>query len=81
MKKFLWAKDRPVKPDVDPMLTDLRERLLADKRTYYQKANASGIAPATIRNILNYKTRRPQGVTILMLYRSLGLELVPRRKK
>lgn len=81
MKKFHWAKDRPEKPDEDPMLSDLRDKLEHDERTYYQKANASGISPSTIRNILNHKTKRPQGVTIQMLYRSLGMELVPRRRK
>ncbi|QWY83468.1 hypothetical protein [Rhizobium phage RHph_X2_28B] len=81
MKKFKWSKNRPVKPDVDPMLDDLRQELLDDDRTYYQKANASGIAPSTIRNIVNQKTRKPQGLTIFMLYRALGIEFIKRRKK
>lgn len=81
MKKFRWAKNRPVKPDTDPMLSDLREELLNDDRTYYQKANASGIAPSTIRNIVNGKTRKPQGLTIMMIYKALGIEFIKRKRK
>lgn len=77
MKKVKWSKDRPVRPDVDPMLSRLRQMLAKDERSFYAKANSSGLAPATIRNIQNGVTRRPQGVTIQMAYKMLGYELRP----
>ena len=80
-KRVNWSKDRPVKPDHDPMLMDLRSLLANDKRTYYGMANASGLAPATLQNIVNGKTRRPQGVTIQMAYAMLGYRLKPVRAK
>ena len=80
-RKVKWSKDRPVRPDVDPLLAKLRVSLVMDKRTYYAKANTSGLAPATIRNIEDGTTRRPQGVTIQMAYRMLGYELKPVRMK
>lgn len=80
-KKLKWSKDRPIRPDFDPLLTELRVALAMDRRTYYAKANTSGLAPATIKNIEDGITRRPQGVTIQMAYRMLGFELKPVRVK
>jgi hypothetical protein len=79
IKRVLWSKDRPKRPDVDPLLSELRAALVMDKRTYHAKANSSGLAPATIKHIIDGKTRRPQGVTMQMAYRMLGFELKPVR--
>jgi hypothetical protein len=80
-RKVKWSKDRPVKPDIDPLLTKLRTELAMDRRSFYAKANTSGLAPATIKNIQDGTTRRPMGVTIQMAYRMLGYELKPVRSK
>lgn len=77
MTKIKWSKDRPQKPDVDPMLSDLREALNSDKRSMFAKANVSGLAPATIKRIQEGITRRPQGVTYFMAYKMLGYRLTP----
>lgn len=76
-KKPQWSKDRPQKPEIDPMLADLREALAADRRSTFAKANVSGLSPSTINDILNHKTRRPQAVTYQMAYKMLGYELRP----
>lgn len=77
MSTVKWSKNRPQKPDVDPMLEDLRVALEIDKRSLFAKANVSGLSPSTIKNILTHKTRRPQAVTYQMAYRMLGFELRP----
>lgn len=83
MKKPVWSKDRPQKPDRDPMLEDLVELLAADKRSNFAKANVSGLSPATFKNWQNGKVRRPQSVSVQMAYKMLGYELrpVPLRSK
>lgn len=81
MKKFKWSRSRPVKPDVDPLVNDLREKLNADDRSTYQKANASGISTSAIRNIQISKTKRPQALTVTMLYRALGFDMIFRKRK
>jgi hypothetical protein len=80
-RKVMWSKDRPKRPDVDPLLSALRTALAADNRTYYGKANSSGLAPTTIKRIQDGTTRRPQGVTMQMAYRMLGYELKPVKMK
>jgi hypothetical protein len=80
-KKVQWSKDRPVRPDVDPLLAKLRIALAMDKRTYHAKADASGLAPATIKRIEDGTTRRPQGVTIQLAYRMLNFVLKPVKMK
>ena len=77
MSKVNWSKDRPQKPNRDPMLDDLVELLAADKRSTFAKANVSGLSPSTLNNWQNGKVRRPQGVSIQMAYRMLGYELKP----
>ena len=77
--KTRWSADRPVKPDVDPMLGDLREALRKDNRSTFAKANVSGLSPSTIKNILEGRTRMPQGLTYQMAYRMLGYQLRPVR--
>jgi hypothetical protein len=72
MKKAPWSADRPKRPDHDPMLGDLRELLARDGRSFYAKANVSGLAPSTIKKIVDGTTRRPQGVTVQMAYAMLG---------
>lgn len=81
VKKFQWSKDRPVKPDVDPLLGDLQNLLSGDNRTPYALANASGLAPSTIANINKRVTRRPQGVTLQMLAASLGYDVVLKKRR
>lgn len=75
--KVVWSADRPRRPDHDPMLSDLRSLLLADRRSLYAQANVSGLSPNTIKNITKGVTRQPQGVTIQMAYKMLGYKLVP----
>lgn len=74
-----WSPNRPVKPESDPMLPDLSALILRDERSWYGKANASGLAPTTLRNLAMGVTRRPQALTVQMAYAMLGMELVPRR--
>lgn len=74
-----WSPDRPVKPDVDPMLTGLRSELRGNNSSTYAKANMSGLSPTTIKRIEKGITKRPQSVTVQMLYHMLGYELVPKR--
>lgn len=76
-KKIVWSKNRPKRPDFDPMLGDLRELLTADRRNYHMKADISGLAPSTLKNIEDGTTRRPLGTTVQMAYRMLGYELKP----
>lgn len=77
MKKVSWSRDRPEKPDTDPLLPDVVALLLKDNRSNYAKANVSGLSPSTLRNWENGKVRRPQGVSLQMAYRMLGYELRP----
>ncbi len=77
MSKNTWSKDRPQKPERDPMLDDLLPLLAADKRSTFAKANVSGLSASTLNNWQNGKVRRPQGVSIQMAYRMLGYELKP----
>ncbi len=77
MSKYTWSKDRPQKPERDPMLDDLLPLLAADKRSTFAKANVSGLSASTLNNWQNGKVRRPQGVSIQMAYRMLGYELKP----
>ena len=79
-RKVQWSKDRPVRPDHDPMLGNLRSLLAADQRSYFAKANVSGLAPGTLKRIVDGTTRRPQGVTIQMAYAMLGYEIVAVKK-
>lgn len=76
MAKSKYSRNRPVRPEHDPMLGHLRKVLTQDQRSLFAKANVSGLAPATIKNIINGHTRRPQGVTIQMAYKMLGYKLV-----
>lgn len=71
---------RPAKPEFDPLLAGLRAALRADNRSLYAKANVSGLSAPTIRNILNGRTRRPQGLTIQLAYAMLGYDLKPVRR-
>ncbi|QIG76931.1 hypothetical protein EVC30_102 [Rhizobium phage RHph_Y1_11] len=74
-RRIEWSKSRPQRPDHDPMLADLRQLLIKDKRSYHAKADLSGLAPSTLKNIEDGTTRRPQGVTIQMAYAMLGYKL------
>ena len=59
------------------MLGPLVDRLRADKRSNFAKANVSGLSPSTLKNWENGKVRRPQSVSVQMAYRMLGYELRP----
>lgn len=76
-KKVYWSKDRPQKPDRDPMLDDLLPLLAMDKRSNFAKANVSGLSPSTLRNWQSGSTRRPQGVSLQMAFKMLGYRLQP----
>lgn len=77
MSKLNWSKDRPVKPDMDPLLRDIVTLLKNDSRSTYAKANVSGLSPSTLKNWEKNKVRRPQSVSLQMAYRMLGYELRP----
>lgn len=77
MAKQHWSKDRPQRPDRDPMLDDVLALLAADKRSNFAKANVSGLSPSTLKNWENGKTQRPQGVSLQMAFKMLGYELKP----
>lgn len=74
-KKEKWSKDRPVKPDVDPLYLELVEALQRDRRSMYAKANVSGLSQATLNNWVKRKVRRPQGVSMQMCAKALGLKI------
>lgn len=80
-KRTPWSPDRPQRPDVDPMLGPLVERLRRDGRSNFAKANVSGLSPSTLKNWENGKVRRPQSVSVQMAYRMLGYELRPVKVK
>lgn len=77
MKKVPWSKNRPNRPDEDPMLPDLLQLLAQDNRSVFAMADASGLSTSTIRNWKNAKVRRPQSVSVQMAYAMLGYELRP----
>ncbi|QIG66766.1 hypothetical protein EVB27_096 [Rhizobium phage RHph_TM16] len=80
-KRIIWSANRPQRPDVDPMLSDLRQLLANDPRTFHQQADLSGLAPGTLRKIVDGTTRRPMGTTIQMAYAMLGYHLKPVKTK
>lgn len=73
MKPF--DKNRPQKPNSDPLLAELKLYLALDKRSTWAKANVSGLSPATLNNWQKGKVHRPQAVSMQMAARMLGLEL------
>lgn len=75
--KIKWSKDRPQKPNRDPMLDDLLPLLVADPRSNFAKANVSGLSSSTLKNWVDGKVNRPQGVSLQMAYKMLGYELKP----
>jgi len=77
MAKQHWSKDRPQRPDRDPMLDDVLALLAADKRSNFAKANVSGLSPSTLKNWETGKTQRPAGVSLQMAYKMLGYRLRP----
>jgi hypothetical protein len=79
MKKINWSKNRPVKPEVDPFMDDIVNRLSGDKRSQFQMADQSGLSPTTISNWMKGKVKRPQATSLVMAYRMLGFELRPVR--
>ncbi len=81
MKKVSWSKDRPTRPDRDPLLDDIVKRLNNDKRSNWALANVSGLAQATLTNWQNGKVRRPMGTSLQMAYNALGYELRPVKRK
>ena len=70
-----WDKDRPVKPDRDPLLEEIVERINADRRSKWALANVSGLSPATLKNWQEGKVHRPQAVSLQMAARALGLRM------
>lgn len=83
MSKPKWDRDRPVKPDVDPLYLEVTNLMKMDSRSTYAKANVSGLSTATINNWCKFKVRRPQSVSLQMAAKMLGYEitLVPREEK
>lgn len=76
-KRRLWSDGRPTKPESDPIIPSLGELLRSDNRSNYAKANVSGLAPSTLSNIVKNRTRRPQHLTVAMIYQMYGYELRP----
>lgn len=80
-KKVPWSRNRPKRPDYDPMLANLRKLLADDQRSYHVKADKSGLAPGTLKKIEDGTTRRPLGTTVQMAYAMLGYKLQPVKVK
>ena len=74
-RQYSWSKDRPKKPDVDPIYLELANALIRDSRSVYAKANISGLSPATINNWQQMKVRRPQGASMQMCAKALGFRI------
>jgi hypothetical protein len=77
-KPRLWSASRPVRPEIDPLYEELLALLDRDKRSVWQKANASGLSTTTIYNWQNGKTRRPSGVSLQMAAAMLGKRITLR---
>ena len=75
-----WSPSRPHKPNIDPMLDQIRTMIRNDPRSTWAKANVSGLSPNTINSWLNGKTRHPQAVSIQMAARMLGARLILEKK-
>lgn len=73
-----WPKDRPSKPDIDPLYSEIVRLIRDDNRSRYAKACVSGLSPSTLKNWEDGKVRRPQGVSLQMAAQMLGynIELV-----
>jgi hypothetical protein len=71
-----WSRNRPVRPDVDPLLKQIRFLIAKDPRSTWAKANVSGLSPTTINSWLKGKTRHPQAASLQMAARMLGKKLV-----
>lgn len=80
MSKQVWSKNRPIKPDSDPLLKQIVPLLQRDNRSNYAKANVSGLSPTTFRNWTRGKVKHPQAVSVAMAARMLGYELKLVRK-
>ena len=69
------ARNRPVKPVVDPIYSTIRSKLMLDGRSYYALSQASGLSASTIRNWENNKVRRPQSLSLQMAAQALGYRI------
>ena len=74
----LWSPSRPERPDVDPLYLEVLSLLERDKRSVWQKANASGLSTTTIYNWQRHKTKRPSGVSLQMAAAMLGKKITLR---
>lgn len=68
----LWSRNRPARPEVDPLYLEVLRLLERDKRSVWAKANASGLSTTTIYNWQKHRTKRPSGVSLQMAARMLG---------
>lgn len=74
-KQPKWDRDRPVKPDVDPLYLQITSMIQQDTRSTYAKANVSGLSTATINNWCKHKVKRPQSVSLQMAAKMLGYQI------
>lgn len=68
----LWSPSRPERPDRDPIHVEILRLLERDKRSVWEKANASGLSTSTIYAWQKRKTKRPSGVSLQMAAAMLG---------
>lgn len=71
-----WSKNRPVRPDTDPLYLQVKKLIAKDPRSTWAKANVSGLSPTTINNWMKGKTHHPQGTSLQMAARMLGKKIV-----
>lgn len=75
MTKPQWSKNRPRKPEVDPLYKKVVGLMERDKRSLYAKANVSGLSTSCLRSWQMGKVKRPQSVSLQMAAKMLGYEL------
>lgn len=75
-KTRLWSASRPVRPEVDDIYLQIRQYLLRDTRSTWEKANMSGLSTTTIRNWETNKVKHPQGTSLQMAARLLGKRII-----
>lgn len=82
IKKVQWSKNRPKKPDIDPLLVQIQSALGGDKRSKFKLADASGLSTSTFYNWEKNKVKHPKGMSLQMAGAMLGLELkfVPKKR-
>lgn len=72
----LWSPSRPRIPDTDPLYEQIVAQLLEDRRSYWEKADQSGLSQSTLRNWERGKVKQPKGISLQMAAQMLGGRIV-----